>query len=393
MCTLTLVKNDVKSDILKLVLDYIKVKIVKDDEKVTFPEILYQENICFDNKNKKYKGFFCTLYSLIDFYDCFNELFNEDEGKISENEEFIFHVASDKYIVKNLDIKHLNDLLSEKSYIVSNKNLSIVDIFYFCAIYKSLDEMPFKERVEISHVYRWFLHIQETLLGCFSTLKKLEVRDSLENFINNKDIKDTNEKMKSTKKQENKKENSKNENAKSKNKNVKNVEEPRSLYDISRLNIIVGYIEQVEVHPDADTLYCLKVNVGEEKVRDICSGLRNVKKAEDLINQYVLVLANLKEKSLRGRKSHGMVLCGSFQGKIELLYPPSGVKIGERIICENMNINNLPDKALSFDKEKNPFYHIQPHLILKNGIAHYKDDKLISSQGDIKCILLEGTIS
>ncbi|CRG94618.1 tRNA binding protein, putative [Plasmodium gallinaceum] len=397
MYTLTLVKDDIRSEILKLVLDYIKVMIV-NDEKVTFPELIYNEKISFDNKNKKYKGFFCSLYSLIDFYNCFSELFNEDEGKISENEELIFHVASDKYILKQSDLKHLNDLLVEKSYIVSDKHSSIVDIFYFCSIHKLLDEMPFKERVEYSHIFRWFLHIQETLIGSFSTLKKLDVRDSLETFMTNKNLRNTNEKINSTKVGENKKENLKNENAKNKkknvqNKNVKNTEEPRSLDDISRLNIIVGYVEHVEIHPDADTLYCLKVNVGEEKVRDICSGLRNKKKAEDLINQYVLVLANLKEKSLRGRKSHGMILCGSFEDRIELLHPPSGAKIGERIISENMDIKSLPDKTLSFDKEKNPFYHIQPHLILKNGIAHYKDTKLISSQGDVKCVLQEGTIS
>ncbi|CAG9473983.1 methionine-tRNA ligase, putative [Plasmodium vivax] len=405
MCVLTLVQDDVKSDILKLVLDFIKAVVVKDDEKVAFPEVRHEKKISFQYKDKQYKELFCTLYAIIDIYDCYNELFNEDEGKVSENEEFIFHLASDKFKLKQLDMKHLNDLLCEKSYIVSNRHASIVDIFYFCSVYKPLSEMPAKERVEISHIYRWFLHIQETLVGKFTTLKKLEVRDSLETFLNSKNVMSPGERANSVSMRQQKDDkNAKNENgdnekgkkknnAQNKNAQKKKVEEPKNLDDITRLNIIVGYVEEVEIHPDADTLYCLKINVGEEKSRDICSGLRLKKNSEDLLHKYVLVLANLKEKSLRGRKSHGMVLCGSFGEQIELLAPPDGVNVGERIICENMDVNKLPDKTLSFDKEKNPFFHIQPHLLVKNGVAHYKDAKWLSSKGEITCPLEQGTIS
>ncbi|CAA9989727.1 tRNA binding protein, putative [Plasmodium knowlesi strain H] len=420
MCVLTLVQDDVKSDILKLVLDFIKAVVIKDNEKVAFPEVRHEKKISFEYKEKQYKELFCTLYAIIDIYNCYNELFNEDEGKVSENEEFIFHLASDKFTLKQLDMKHLNDLLCEKSYIVSNRHASIVDIFYFCSVYKLLSEMPPKERVEFSHIYRWFLHIQETLVGNFTTLKKLEVRDSLETFLNSKNVVNPSERAnnagagqqkddknvknangenaengqngQNVQNVQNEKSKKKN-NAQNKNNQKKKVEEPKSLDDITRLNIIVGYVEEVEIHPDADTLYCLKINVGEEKSRDICSGLRLKKNSEDLLHKYVLVLANLKEKSLRGRKSHGMVLCASFGEQIELLAPPSGVKVGERIICENMDVNKLPDKTLSSDKDKNPFFHIQPHLLVKNGVAYYKDTKWLSSKGEIICPLEEGTIS
>lgn len=184
-------------------------------------------------------------------------------------------------------MKHLNDLLCEKSYIISNKHASIVDIFYFCAIHKLLDEMAVKERIEFSYIYRWYLHIQETLLANFSTLKKLIVKDSLENLLNNKTTNNAPEHKNnfvSKESKENKSQN--NESPKNKKKDVQNknnapnkkVEETKKLDDISRLNVLVGYVEQVEIHPDADTLYCLKINLGEDKPRDICSGLRNKKK-------------------------------------------------------------------------------------------------------------------
>ncbi|GAW82663.1 methionine-tRNA ligase [Plasmodium gonderi] len=438
MCILTLVKDDIRSDILKLILDFVKSVVIKDDKKVVFPEIRYEKKISLESKDKIHRDMFCTLYAVIDIFDCYKELFNEDEGKVSENEEFIFNLASNKYILKQVDLKHMNDVLCEKSYLVSNKHASIADIFYFCCSYKQMNEMAAKERVELSCIHRWFLHIQETIIGNFTTLKKIDVRENLESMLHSKNILDTNERMNNfgiKERREDKKakmananfeyanakyargeaardesakyeyasaknvrgENAIGENEKNskQNKNVqkKKDEDPRSLDDITRLNIVVGYVEEVEIHPDADTLFCLRINVGEEKTRHICSGLRHKKNIEDLLNKYVLVLANLKEKSLRGKKSHGMVLCGSFNDKIELLKPPSGATIGERIICENMNVNELPDKALSFDKEKNPFFHIQPHLLLKNGIAYYKDAKLLSSKGEITCVLDQGTIS
>ncbi|VWU51668.1 tRNA binding protein, putative [Hepatocystis sp. ex Piliocolobus tephrosceles] len=429
MCILTLVQNDVKSDILKLVLDFINTFVVNDEGGIKLPEIKYGEEIYFQHINKKHKGFFCSLYAIISAYDCFTELFNDDENRIIENEEFIFNLAQDKFQLKNAQLKQFNNLLCERSYLVSNKHCSIADLFYVCAIHKTLKVMTVKELAELYHVFRWYLHIQESLTHCYSTLEKINVRDSLEALLSNIKISGNNKAMyngdiqkqkekindkniivnknqmceqnkkmnkpnvKEQKGKEQKGKEQKGKEQKAKEQKPKEQVEPPKLDDISRLNILVGYVEHVEVHPDADTLYCLKVNVGEEKVRDICSGLRNKKNAEDLLHKYVLVLANLKEKSLRGRKSHGMVLCGSFDEKVELLIPPNGVKIGERIICENMNLKTIPDKSLSSDKNKNPFFHIQPHLVLKNGIAYYNNDKWLSSQGEITCVLEQGSIS
>lgn len=80
----------------------------------------------------------------------------------------------------------------------------------------------------------------------------------------------------------------------------------------SRLDIRVGKIVDVKKHPDADSLYVEKIDLGENNgPRTIVSGLVNYVPIEEMQDRMVLVLANLKAANLRGIPSHGMVLCAS----------------------------------------------------------------------------------
>lgn len=414
MATLTLIKENEKSKILMLILHFLKgnndtSEIIKKETKNCFvePTVQYGEKFCFEYESKEYSGFLAAMYALIRFYNFFDYLFNKDEEKVTQNEEFLFSLESKNFRLKNWEMKCLNIILTKKSFLISEKHMSIVDIVYFFALYKWVEKSKIKDKMEYMGLCRWVLYIQEVLLKDCDFMKPVEFREELQKCINENDTDKNAEKEKKKKegkgkeastsaapakgeKKEKKKKEKKNEKTK---ESGKGKEETRALDDITRLNMVVGYVEHVEVHPDADNLYCLKVNVGEEKVRDICGGMRKKKSIEDLLNKHVIVLANLKEKALRGKKSHGMILCGLNDDKLELLQPPEGVKIGERINCENVDLNLLPDKVLSSDKAKNPFFHIQPNLILKNGVAYFKDAKLVSSKGEIVCALREGSIS
>lgn len=79
----------------------------------------------------------------------------------------------------------------------------------------------------------------------------------------------------------------------------------------SRLDIRVGKIVEVAKHPDADSLYVEKIDLGEEKPRTIVSGLVNFIPIEEMQNRLVVVLCNLKPAKMRGIESQGMVLCAS----------------------------------------------------------------------------------
>ena len=74
---------------------------------------------------------------------------------------------------------------------------------------------------------------------------------------------------------------------------------------IARLDLRVGKIVEVEKHPDADSLYVEKIDLGEEKLRTIVSGLVKHVPIEEMRNRAVIVLCNLKHAKMRGVTSEG----------------------------------------------------------------------------------------
>lgn len=64
-------------------------------------------------------------------------------------------------------------------------------------------------------------------------------------------------------------------------------------------------------HPDADSLYVEKIDVGEAEPRTVVSGLVQFAPREELQDRLVVVLCNLKPQKMRGIESKGMLLCAS----------------------------------------------------------------------------------
>lgn len=78
-----------------------------------------------------------------------------------------------------------------------------------------------------------------------------------------------------------------------------------------RLDIRVGRVVDVSKHPDADTLYVEKIDLGESEPRTVVSGLAKFVPIEEMQGRLVTVLCNLKPAKMRGVESKGMVLCTS----------------------------------------------------------------------------------
>lgn len=130
----------------------------------------------------------------------------------------------------------------------------------------------------------------------------------------------------------------------------------------SMIELRVGHIVDIKVHPDADGLYVEQIDIGEETgPRTVISGLVNYIPIERMRDRYLVAVCNLKPANMRGIKSHAMVLCAtSKDGKdagIELVEPPPGSKPGERIYFEGYE----DKEALSqLNPKKKIFEAIQP---------------------------------
>lgn len=66
--------------------------------------------------------------------------------------------------------------------------------------------------------------------------------------------------------------------------------------DISKLDLRVGKIVKCEKHPDAESLYVEQIDLGEGKLRNVCSGLVKFIPLEDVNNMFIFKNFNLKSK-------------------------------------------------------------------------------------------------
>ncbi|MDA3931807.1 MAG: methionine--tRNA ligase [Tenericutes bacterium] len=101
--------------------------------------------------------------------------------------------------------------------------------------------------------------------------------------------------------------------------------------DFSKLDLIVGHIDDAKAHPNADKLLVFDVNTGD-KVRTIVSGIAKFYKPEDLKNTNVMVVVNLKPVKLRGILSEGMILSAEDKdGNLKVIELNNELEPGDKI--------------------------------------------------------------
>jgi methionyl-tRNA synthetase len=83
------------------------------------------------------------------------------------------------------------------------------------------------------------------------------------------------------------------------------------LADFQKVQLRVGHVLECRLHPDADKLLVLTVDVGEARPRTICAGIRSKFTPEQVVGRKVVVVANLKPRAMRGIVSEGMLLAAS----------------------------------------------------------------------------------
>jgi methionine--tRNA ligase beta chain len=152
----------------------------------------------------------------------------------------------------------------------------------------------------------------------------------------------------------------------------------------SQIDIRVGNIVECWKHPSSDNLYCEKIDVGEENVREIGSGLQKYVPISDMAG-LVLVMANLKPRKLAGFNSNGMVMA-LHSGDLLTLVRPAGAVVGERVGLDGVLEAQGKSKILP---------HLNPKKkVLESCIAYFGTDhegfacfgvkRMLTSAGFIK---------
>lgn len=94
--------------------------------------------------------------------------------------------------------------------------------------------------------------------------------------------------------------------------------------EFSKLDIRVGLVKKCQQVPKSKNLYKLVVDCGEKDLRQIVTGIARYYSPEDLIDQKIIVLTNLKPRRILGIESRGMLLA------VDLNNEPFLLKIDER---------------------------------------------------------------
>ena len=104
-----------------------------------------------------------------------------------------------------------------------------------------------------------------------------------------------------------------------------------SLNDFKKIEIKIGKILSVEKIPEANKLYKIMVEVGNEK-KQCVAGLAGHYKIDELESKLVVVVTNLEIKKMFGLESQVMLLAAVNDSQVSLVHPGKELPTGTIIM-------------------------------------------------------------
>lgn len=140
------------------------------------------------------------------------------------------------------------------------------------------------------------------------------------------------------------------------------------------LKMTVGEIKEVKDHPNADSLYLMKVDLGKKYgKKQVVAGLKKYLPVKSLLGRKVVFVVNIKPAKLRGEMSEAMVLAAD-DGLRAGLLDVVETKVGEEVEFEGLENSS---KEITFED----FLKVKME-VLKGGVV-YKGRKLSSKIEDV----------
>lgn len=103
--------------------------------------------------------------------------------------------------------------------------------------------------------------------------------------------------------------------------------------DFAKIELKVATVLEASLHPNADKLLVLKVDLGQGEQRQICAGIKAWYDPATLVGRQIVVVKNLAPRPLRGVVSHGMLLAATdaATGNVVVLGPSTPVAAGSEV--------------------------------------------------------------
>ena len=103
-----------------------------------------------------------------------------------------------------------------------------------------------------------------------------------------------------------------------------------TIEDFRKMELRIGEIVSVSIHPQADRLLVVRVRIGESE-RTIVAGIRAHYNESELVGKKVVVVANLEPALIRGVSSEGMLLAASSDSLLTLVVPEREIASGANV--------------------------------------------------------------
>jgi methionine--tRNA ligase beta chain len=242
-------------------------------------------------------------------------------------------------IAKTSNLASLNQLLSDRVFVKGEYQIAPVDVFLATALAENIAKC---KKLEFINLCRWYDLVQHIVSG----LKAIEFELNVPaKALQSSTVKSSDEYKSAEIEEELKKK------KKAEEKRLK--EEAAALEEITKLDVRVGVIVEVERHPtQPDDLYVEKIDLGEFVPRTVVSGLGKFVPIEAMKGRMVAVVTNLGEADIKGVISNGLVLCASNDDHtiVEPLEPAEGSKPGEQVHYPGLESSGSPDAKLNAKK-------------------------------------------
>ena len=103
------------------------------------------------------------------------------------------------------------------------------------------------------------------------------------------------------------------------------------LEEFRKAELRVGITRAAKRHPSSDRILILEIDFGEEKNRQILSGIAESCQPETLVGKTVCALLNIPPRKIRGELSEGLLLTAEDSSGVKLLAVEAGIRPGSKI--------------------------------------------------------------
>ncbi|MFA5750543.1 MAG: methionine--tRNA ligase subunit beta [Candidatus Shapirobacteria bacterium] len=101
--------------------------------------------------------------------------------------------------------------------------------------------------------------------------------------------------------------------------------------DFAKVEFKIGEIKEAVEVEDSEKLLRLQVDFGEEKLRNVFSGIKKWYKPEDILGKKTVFVTNIKPRKIMGEESEAMIFAAENDDQISILEMNKDLPNGSKV--------------------------------------------------------------